>query len=77
MASANVTAMMAQEYRFGPGIAIGYGATAIAAVLLFVGLITGTTWLWVLALVLFVLTGLWWGGLRRQFFPHEGRSRNR
>ncbi|MGJ0121256.1 hypothetical protein ACQ7HM_18785 [Williamsia sp. MIQD14] len=69
--------MMAQNRRFGPGVAIGYGATALAAVLLFLGLITSTTWLWVLALVLFVLTGLWWGGIRRQLFPHEGRSRNR
>lgn len=68
---------MAQDYRFGPGIAIGYGATALAAVLLFVGLISQTTWLWVLALVLFVLTGLWWGGIRKLFFPDEGRQRHR
>ena len=68
---------MAQDYGFGPGIAIGYGATALAAVLLLVGLISQTTWLWVLALVLFVLTGLWWGGIRKQFFPDEGRQRHR
>jgi hypothetical protein len=69
--------MMAKDYIFGPGIAIGYGVTALAAVLLLVGLLTSTMWLWVVAIVLFVAAGLWWGGLRRATFSHEGRQRNR
>ncbi len=77
MRTTNVLSMMAENYTFGPGIAIGYGATALAAVLLLIGLLTGTAWLWILALILFVVTGLWWGGIRKQFFPNEGRHRNR
>ncbi|SIS01107.1 hypothetical protein [Williamsia sterculiae] len=63
-------------YRFGPGVAIGYIATVVAAIALFFGLWTGTGWLTVLAIVLFVVVGAWWLVIRRRLFPHEGRQRN-